>query len=102
MIRFATSALSLWPGTDPRCDLALLDGRRRDFAFALLCCAVCGEHSIWCALAAFKGTVRRRLGVTLHGFDTILISYMVDEQAFTAKIGVNPQEFFRLIGADDL
>lgn len=42
---------------------------------------------------ASKGTVRRRLGVTLQGFDTILISYMVDEQAFTAKIGVNPQEF---------
>ncbi len=40
-----------------------------------------------------KGTVRRRLGVTMRGFDTILISYSVEQQAFTTKIGVNPQEF---------
>lgn len=40
-----------------------------------------------------SGTVRRRLGVTFHGVDTIVVSYMVDKKAYSAKIGVGLHEF---------
>jgi hypothetical protein len=40
-----------------------------------------------------NGTVRRMLGVTIHGFETILVTYTVEQKSYTAKFGVDAEKF---------
>jgi hypothetical protein len=40
-----------------------------------------------------NGTVRRKLGVTLYGFDTVLVSFTVADKVYTAKYGVKMNEW---------